>query len=130
MLPAAEEKESEVMKTKTAKVLPKTANEILNGGVYCQRVRCGKTTCRCANGDDNHHTAFYFFTRRQGKLVKLYVRKAQVENFAGMVAQANVERQRRRQTIKASADLLREFRADLCGNAKLISDLRGNQNDK
>ena len=117
------------MRIKSAKVLPKTAGEIQNGGVYVQRVRCGKANCKCA-GKGERHTAFYFFTRRQGKLVKLYVRKAQVENFAGMVAQANGERQRRRQTIKASADLLREFRADLCGNAKLISDLRGNQDDK
>lgn len=122
-----EGRESEAMKTKSAKVLPKTAQEITNGGVYRQRVRCGKANCKCANGGD-HHTAFYFFTRRQGKLIKLYIPKAQVENFAGIVKQAAIDRRRRRQAVNASVELLAKFRAELSGNAGTISRLRENRN--
>lgn len=114
------------MKTKTAKVLPKTAKEIPNGGLYQQRVRCGKATCKCSGGE-HHHTALYFFTRRQGKLIKLYVPKTQVEAFAAMVEQAATERRQQRQAVKASVDLLVKFRADLSGNAGTISLLRERQ---
>jgi predicted transcriptional regulator len=113
------------MKTKTQKVLPKTTGEITNGGVYAQRVRCSKANCKCARGE--HHTAFYFFTRRGGKLVKLYVRKAEVEAFSKLVEQASAERRCRRQTSKASAELLSKFSADLSKNDGLIKALRGEQ---
>lgn len=113
------------MKTKTQKVLPKTAAEILNGGLYSQRVRCGKSNCKCASGE--HHTAFYFFTRRNGKLVKLYVRKAEVEAFSEIVERAVVERRHKRQAVKVSAELLSRFRADLWRNDGLIRSLRGNK---
>lgn len=119
------ERESEAMKTKTQKMLPKTANEIFNGGVYEQRVRCGKGNCKCAKGE--HHTAFYFLTRRAGKLVKYYVPKMQVETFTEMVKCAAAERRRRAQAFKAAADLLVKFRAELSGNVALINDLRGHQ---
>jgi len=113
------------MKTKTQKVLPKTADEIANGGVYVQRVRCGKSNCKCARGE--HHTALYYFTRRRGKLVKLYIRKAEAEDFSAMVEQATVERRRRRQTSKVSAELLSKFRTDSWENDGLIKALRDNQ---
>ena len=113
------------MQTKSKKMLPKITSEIENGGVYAQAVRCGKSNCKCARGE--HHTAFYFFTRRHGKLVKLYVRQAEVEAFAGMVKRATAERRRKRQAVKSSAELLSKFRADLCKNDALIKNFRGNK---
>lgn len=110
------------MKTKSQKVLPKTAGEIENGGVFRQRVRCGKPNCKCADGEP--HTAFYFFTRRAGKIVKIYVRKAQLEAFAALVAIAADERRRRRQAVKSSGELMRTFRADLLKNDGLVKQLR------
>lgn len=101
-------KSERALKTKTAKVLPKTASEIQNGGVYFQRIRCGKTSCKCARGDT--HTAFYFFTRRNGKLVKTYVRKADVHAFAVMINQANAERAGKRRSVNESNKLLRRLR--------------------
>ncbi len=83
--PKRQEARGEAMKTKTQHMLPKTASEITNGGVYAQRVRCGKPACKCARGE--HHTALYYFTRRDGKLIKLYVRKAEAEDFSKMVKQ-------------------------------------------
>lgn len=96
------------MKTKTAKVLPKTAEDIQNGGLYLQRVRCGKSNCKCARGET--HSAYYFFTRRNGKLVKIYVRKADVEAFSELINLAMVERAQRRQSSQSSRALLKRLR--------------------
>ncbi len=96
------------MKTKTAKVLPKTADEIENGGLYSQRVRCGKRNCKCARGET--HTAFYFFTRRNRKLVKTYIRKSEMKAFSEMVDLANVERTQKRMFMKESSELLKQLR--------------------
>lgn len=96
------------MKTKTVKTLPKTAEEITNGGIYSQRVRCGKKNCKCARGET--HSAFYFFTSRHGKLVKFYVRKADIEAFTELVNRAAFNRKRERLTIKESNKLFRQLR--------------------
>lgn len=111
------------MQTKSVKVLPKTAGEIINGGLYAQAVRCGKSNCKCANGSELH-TAFYFFTRRNGKLLKIYVRKAEINAFALITKQAAFERQERRQAVKSSLDLLRTFRADLSKYNGLLKTLK------
>ncbi len=96
------------MKTKKAKVLPKTTNDIQNGGLYVQRVRCGKANCKCARGET--HSAYYFFTRRNGKLVKFYVRKTDVAAFSELVNLASVERAQARQTAQSSSALLKRLR--------------------
>ncbi len=110
------------MKTKTRKVLPKTTDEITNGGLYVQRVRCGKQNCKCAHGET--HSAYYFFTRRNGKLLKTYVRKAEINAFALITKQAAFERRRQRQAVKSSLDLLRTFRADLSKYNGLLKTLK------
>ena len=110
------------MKTKSIKMLPKTTDEITNGGLYIQAVRCGKSNCKCSRGTP--HTGFYFFTRRSGKLVKIYVRRADVEAFTSLVTRSNIERRIKRQANKTSADLLRKFRADLLVNNNAIQFLR------
>jgi hypothetical protein len=99
------------MKTKTAKMLPKTGSEIRNGGLYLQHVRCGKQNCKCARGEK--HSAYYFFTRRNGKLVKVYVRKKDVEAFLEIVNVANIERAKRREVARSSNKLLKHLRETL-----------------
>lgn len=99
------------MKTKTAKVLPKTGDEIQNGGVYVQRVRCGKSNCKCARGET--HSAYYFFTRRNGKLIKTYVRKADVEAFTEIANQASFNRMQKRQSVIETNKLLRQLRESI-----------------
>ncbi len=111
------------MKTKTAKVLPKTVEEITNGGVYLQRVRCGKQNCRCARGD--FHTAFYFFTRIDGKLVKRYVRKAEVERLTELAETASEKRKHLRQVKKSDLKLLKQLCQNLRENNLLINNLKG-----
>jgi len=115
------------MKTKSVKVLPKTAIEIQNGGVYVQAVRCGKHNCKCSSGDT--HTGYYFFTRRNGKLVKFYIRKAEVIGFSRLVDQATAEARRRRQAVKSATELLKTSRVSLWENDGLIKALRGSQNN-
>ena len=114
------------MKTKTAKVLPKTAEDIPNGGLYSQRVRCGKANCKCARGE--LHTGFYFFTRRNKKLVKIYVRKAEIECFAGLVRQSVSDRKQNRRTSKSNFVLLKEMRQMLRERNQLIKSLKEYKN--
>jgi hypothetical protein len=101
------------MKTKKTKMLPKTAREIYNGGVYQQMVKCGKKNCKCARGEK--HVAYYFFTRRNGKLTKTYIHKAQLEAFTQLVAESKnrkkeycVERMTDAQLIRNMNRLARE----------------------
>jgi hypothetical protein len=95
------------MKTKTRKVLPKMVGEIQNGGVYSQRVRCGKSNCKCARGES--HTAYYFFTRCRGKPVKFYVRKAEVKAFTEIAKLAALNRAQKRLSVKESNKLFRRL---------------------
>lgn len=111
------------MQTKTVKMLPKTAKEIRNGGVYAQAVRCGKLNCRCARGE--RHSAFYFFTRRNGKLIKFYIRKAESSEFVRLVVQATADRKKHRRTSKENLELLKEFRVSLREKQSLINSLKG-----
>ena len=110
------------MKTKTVKALPKTAGEIANGGVYLQRVRCGKQNCKCARGET--HPAFYFFTRRNKKLVKIYIHKSEIEGFARLVRQSVSDRKQNRQTSKSNLVLLKELRQMLRERNQLIESLK------
>ncbi len=114
------------MKTKTAKTLPKTGEEIANGGLYLQRVRCGKQNCKCARGET--HLAYYFFTRRGGKLIKFYIRKSEIEGFAGLVHQSVSDRKQNRQTSKSNFVLLKEMRQILREKTLLIKSLKGDSN--
>ena len=111
------------MKTKTAKVLPKTAGEVDNGGLYLQRVRCGKQNCKCARGET--HLAYYFITRRAGKFIKIYVRKSEFNEFAHLVVQAATKRKERRQTAKVNLDLLKAMRRVLRERESQIKSLKG-----
>lgn len=110
------------MKTKTRKMLPKTEIEIFNGGLYLQRVRCGKQNCRCARGEP--HLAYYFFTRRDGKLVKTYVRQAELKQFAKIADEAKFWRLFKRKSNKDIAQALKKTHSDLRETAKQIEERR------
>lgn len=111
------------MKTKYRKMLPKTFREIPNGGVYVQRVRCGKPNCRCVYGET--HTAFYFFTRQFGKLIKTYIRKSEVKAFSSVAAQAAENREFIRENKRASVALLKQMRQLLRERNLFIRSLKG-----
>jgi hypothetical protein len=99
------------MKTKTAKTLPKTDLEIDNGGLYLQRVRCGKKNCKCAHGEK--HLACYFFTRINGKLTKTYVRKSELLSFSEVVKEARERRVQNRLIFKSGNELIKQIRKQI-----------------
>ena len=72
--------------TKHLDPLPKTG---LPGVVCEQWVRCGKPHCRCARGD-LHGPYHYRFWREQGRLRRVYVRRAEVD---GVRAACELRRQ-------------------------------------
>lgn len=100
-----------VHEKKLEKLLPKTAEQITNGGIYKQRVRCGKLNCGCARGAV--HTGYYFFTRRNGKLTKVYIPKAELDDFSDLVNQATTIRKGRRLDLRKAFEMLKKFRQQL-----------------
>jgi len=110
------------MKNKSRKMLPKKANEIENGGVYQQAVRCGKKGCRCASGD--LHEGYYYFIRRVGgRLRKSYVPKQHVDRIVSLVEQARQNRQIERATRLTDRELLSQLRGRLREYEPLIRNL-------
>lgn len=92
-------------------MLPKTTVEIENGGVYEQKVRCGKSNCRCANG--SFHTGFYFITRVEGRLRKIYVPRSRVKQIRRLVRKARRDRELRRAIRNGSFTLLTDFQEQI-----------------
>ena len=110
------------MKRKSARMLPKTFEEVENGGLYQQSIRCGKSNCRCASGD-LHQGYFYFIRRIDGRLRKTYVPKSQAENIATLIREARNERAAERSTRISDRALLAELRARFRENDALIRTL-------
>jgi hypothetical protein len=92
--------------------------QIANGSLHEQKVRCGKSNCRCAKGK-LHARYFYFFTRYNGKLRKIYIPKNQVESFSKKLEEATRLTRDYREFVKSSNDLIKEFRASLRENDRL-----------
>ena len=102
------------MKNKIHNSLPKKPEEIDNGGLYSQSVRCGKPTCVCAGG--LLHEGYHYFIRRvNGRLTKTYVPKNQVADFRSLIDKAKLYRQIERDTNAKNKGLLMEFRNQLGG---------------
>jgi len=93
-------------------MLPKKPAEIVNGGLYHQAVRCGKPSCRCARGE-LHQGYYYFFTRVDRRLKKVYVPKHLVQVMAALSTEAASLRKAARLTVAESMDSLRDFRCRL-----------------
>lgn len=84
--------------------LPKI--EALPGSVHVQRVRCGRSNCRCARGET--HEAFYRFWWEDGRLRKAYVRRADLESVrAGCDRWRECERAKRALLSTPDADDVR-----------------------
>lgn len=88
---------------KRADSLPKILRYVALGGtLQKQRVRCGKTNCKCARGE--RHEAFYLFYSRRGRQLKFYVRRGDVPKVRAFVE----ARKRRDAAFRAE---MREARA-------------------
>jgi hypothetical protein len=90
------------MRTKKCDPLPKT----LPGVVLAQWVRCGRAGCRCARGS-LHGPYYYRFWREGGRLRKVYVRTAELEEV-----RARCEARRRaRRELRQGWDIWRQLLA-------------------
>ena len=97
------------VRTKSRKQIPKIAS-LPNGWIAEQRVRCGKPNCRCSRDRANLHIGFYFFARIDGRLIKWYVRKAEVPELKKAIEQARTSRQTDREITRFSIDHWRKLR--------------------
>ena len=77
----------------------------LRGAVCAQWVRCGTATCKCARGE-LHGPYFYHFYREHGRLVKRYVKRADVEHIRAACDQ----RRQNRITVRAGINQARSVR--------------------
>lgn len=96
------------MKIKSANVLPKT----MPGTVHAQYVKCGKSNCKCADGE-LHGAYYYHFIRVGGRLKKRYLKADEVRQVqkACLLRQ---QQERKRHTINADNwRHLRELRSEL-----------------
>jgi len=100
--------------------------EVLAGSVIAQRVRCGRSNCRCKNGGAAlHGEYFYHFWREDGRLRKRYLRPDQVEATRAACERGKAERRRRVVYRKAQRaghtptlrNLMREIEAMLKSDA-------------
>lgn len=93
-------------------MLPKKIDQISNGGVYHQAVKCGKANCRCSRGE-LHSGYYYFFTRMERRLKKIYIPKQMVNAVADLAENAAATRRAARHMTSESLGKLREFRMRL-----------------
>lgn len=94
------------MKTKNDNPLPKIA-----GGAVCvQWKKCGKSNCKCVRGA-LHGPYYAHFVRRNGKLIKRYVRLSQAEQATVQCQTTRTQRAVERTALAASQTLLRRFRS-------------------
>jgi hypothetical protein len=78
--------------------------EIHNGGVYRQLVRCGKRTCRCYRGQP--HEAYYLIQRwgRGWPQEKTYIPKREVDRVRDLVDKSRAYREWTRRVAEVGAD--------------------------
>jgi len=96
------------IKTKTRN----PAIKMMAGFVARVRVRCGKSNCRCADGD--RHVAYYHVTYDGGARVRKYVRR---DELAEVLAACEAHRQLQAQ-LRAGRG---EYRQTLAKMRELIS---------
>ena len=97
------------MKPKTEKTLPKIFVMYSNGGIYLQRVRCGKKNCKCSRGIK--HITYYYMWREGGRQRKAYIRKSDLEEIRAEVDRNTYWRNRVREKLKTGKKVIKELRA-------------------
>lgn len=99
---------------KSADSLPKILYLARRGGsLQAQKVKCGKSNCKCARGE--LHEGYYFFLWSPAGLLKFYVRREDVPAVRAVIE----ERQERCRVwlaeLKQARALLRRMRSEAAG---------------
>jgi hypothetical protein len=87
-------------------------------------VRCGKPNCKCARGE-LHGPYYYHFERLGGKLVKRYLKAAEVEQTRAACAAWRGEQRARRTLTGEAWRLIRNMRVRLRDASKHIDHFTG-----
>ena len=85
-----------------------TIKTLLPGHVATVRIRCGKSSCRCARGD--RHIAHYHVTYNSGARFRRYVRRDEVADM--------------REACQAHRDLQAQLRAGRAEYKELLAQTR------
>lgn len=96
------------MQTETQNMLPK----IINGTVHTQFVKCGKSNCKCANGE-LHGAYYYHFVRVDGRLRKRYLKPSDVEEVQQACLARQESKKREAASTNASWNLYRSLREEV-----------------
>lgn len=74
-----------------------------SGSLQRQRVRCGKTNCKCARGE--LHEGYYFFFWTHTRILKFYIRRGDIETISKVIS----VRRRRQAAFHAEMNEARAF---------------------
>jgi hypothetical protein len=99
------------LKTENADVLPKH----IRFAVCRQFVRCGRAWCKCVRRGELHGPYHYVFYRERGRLIKRYVKVADVDKTKVVGAARREEERRQREEQKQAMQLFREYSRYLRG---------------
>lgn len=73
--------------------------QALNGAICAQFKRCGKPGCKCSRGE-LHGPYFYRFIWHRGRMVKVYIRLANVEEARAACARHRQAQEKRRASMR------------------------------
>ncbi len=82
------------------------------GTVHAQYVRCGKSNCKCADGE-LHGAYYYHFVRVGGRLKKCYLKADEIKRVQKACLLRQQQQRKRRTTIISNWQDLREIRSEL-----------------
>ena len=100
------------MRKSYPKTDPNVTNEFAPGTLVGQMVRCGKPNCKCSRGE-LHGPYFWRCYRLGGRIVKYYVRKADLTATRAACAEWHRLQARLRINRALHADTMRRMRAYL-----------------
>lgn len=103
------------MKTKSENLQPK----ILQGYVRSERVKCGKSNCRCAKGK-LHGEYFYRYEWQNGRRVKSYVKREDIDDVIAACSAWRETSRRQREHSRSAKLRLREIKSLLRENESLM----------
>jgi hypothetical protein len=84
-----------------------------SGSLQRQRVCCGKANCRCARGE--LHEGYYFFFWTHTRMLKIYVRRTDVETVARVIS----ARRRRQAAFRVEMNEARAFLRQMMSAVKV-----------
>ena len=95
----------------------------LGGGLVREMIRCGRATCKCANGSP-HGPYYYRVWMVRGIRYKAYVKKADVDRIKATIETFRAQRRKQQESAAEAKTMMREIREER-RNVYAILRLRG-----